>query len=107
MRLSIVEVCLPPTTLLTVGGELDLATAGHLERAVSACLSAGSPDVALDLAGVTFMDRSGIHALLLAQRLVNAGGGRFRLVALSPSVGRILVPGDLRRLLTMGTLLAS
>lgn len=107
MRLSIVEICLPPTTLLTVEGELDLATAGQLERAVSVCVAAGSPDVAVDLAGVSFMDCSGIHALAAAQRIVTAGGGRLRLVALSPSVERVLVPSHLRRLLTVGTLLAS
>lgn len=107
MRLAIVEVRLPPTSLLTVAGELDLATAGELERAVAACLAAGNDDVALDLAGVAFMDSSGIHALSIAQRIVSAGGGRLRVVALSPSVERILVPSYLRRLLTVGTLLAS
>lgn len=107
MRLSIVEICLPPASLLTVEGELDLATAGQVESAVAASAAAGNLDVALDLAGVTFMDCSGIHALSASQRIVNGGGGRLRLVALSPSVERILVPSHLRRLLTVGTLLAS
>ena len=107
MRLSVIQVCLPPTTLLTVEGELDLATAGQLERAVSAAVATGSHDVAVDLAGVTFMDCSGIHALSISQRIVSGGGGRLRLVALSPAVERILVPSYLRRLLTAGTLLAS
>ena len=107
MRLSIVEVCLPPTALLTVAGELDLATAGELERAVSVCLAAGNHDVALDLSGVVFMDSSGIHALSIAQRIVSAAGGRLRVVDLSPAVERVLVPRYLSRLLTEGTLLAS
>lgn len=106
MRLSIVETCLPSASLLTVEGELDLATAGQVESAVAAS-AAGNLDVALDLAGVTFMDCSGIHALSASQRIVNGGGGRLRLVALSPAVERILVPSHLRRLLTVGTLLAS
>jgi anti-sigma B factor antagonist len=90
-----------------VEGELDLATAGHLELAVRDSVRAGALHVALDLAGVTFMDCSGLHALSGAQRMVRSAEGRLRIVALSPAVERILAPSDLRRALTMSGLAAS
>lgn len=107
MRMSVIELTLPPTRLLTVCGELDLATANTLERAVATCLSDGCDRVLLDLAGVTLMDSSGLHALSTSSRLVARVGGTLRIVALSTAVERVLLPSDFRRALTVGGLAAS
>jgi anti-sigma B factor antagonist len=48
--------------LLTVSGELDLATAPELARAVTAAHSIRDT-VRVDLAGVEFIDTAGIHVL--------------------------------------------
>ena len=101
MSLVITKLDLPPVSLLRVEGELDLATAGKLELAVADAVRDGGPHVSLDLAGVTFMDCSGLHALAGVRRLLVPADGRLRIVALSPAVERILVPSDLRRLLTV------
>jgi anti-sigma B factor antagonist len=47
--------------IATVAGELDLATADRFVAAISEALIAGP--VLLDLAGLTFMDSSGVRAL--------------------------------------------
>jgi anti-anti-sigma factor len=49
-------------TRLTLRGELDLGSAGELERA----LAEADGDVLLDLRGLTFMDSTGVRVLLEA-----------------------------------------
>lgn len=51
---------------LVVAGELDVETADRIERAVSA--AAGDGGVELDLHGVTFIDSTGLNALLAGLR---------------------------------------
>jgi anti-anti-sigma factor len=46
-------------------GDLDMASAPHLRAALAGC---DGQAVAVDLAGVTFIDSSGIHALERARR---------------------------------------
>lgn len=51
------------TVVVTVEGELDLATAPQLQREVLALLSLPVEVVVLDLAGVEFLDSSGLNLL--------------------------------------------
>ena len=44
----------------------------------------------MNLAGVRFLDSSGLGALISASRLVAERGGRFRLIAPTPPVLQIL-----------------
>jgi anti-sigma B factor antagonist len=72
--------------VLAVGGEVDLAT---VERFRDALLEAqGSPRVAVDLSAVTFMDSSGLHALVAAYHRVPAGG-ELRVMGLRPNVRKV------------------
>jgi anti-sigma B factor antagonist len=58
-------VVLPSGILrVAVAGDLDLATAGTLVAASTWHLESGCRLLALDLAGVTFMDSSGLGALI-------------------------------------------
>jgi anti-anti-sigma factor len=107
MRLVITKTDLPPASTILLEGELDLATAERLELAVRQSVADDCLQVSLDLSGVTFMDCSGLHALSACRRLLRTAGGRLRIVALSASVERILVPSDLRRALTVSGLAAS
>lgn len=54
----------PDVTLVEVAGELDTATVPRLRE----CLDAGTPHVAVDLGGLTFVDSSGIELLVRAQK---------------------------------------
>jgi|SRR5215203_3307984 len=54
--------------LIAVQGEIDAATAETLQRALSAIDSLDCSTVVVDLAEVTFIDSSGLHALLIGHR---------------------------------------
>jgi len=74
---------------LVLEGELDMASAPVLESAVDGALEAAR-DLELDLAGVVFMDSTGLRTLLgIRQRLDGSGRG-LRLVAVPPPVLRVL-----------------
>ena len=66
-------------TLLNLSGELDLATVGELEGALTERLSAGE-DVVVDLRGLAFMDSSGVRALVAAHQLAESGHGALTIV---------------------------
>jgi anti-anti-sigma factor len=75
--------------VVTVGGELDLMTAGELEGFVLGACRPGD-HVVLDLADVSFLDCSGLRALLRVHHQVRRWGGVSRLAAPPPVAGRVL-----------------
>jgi len=60
-------------TFVAVTGEIDLATAPELRAA----LMTVAGHLTVDLAGVSFMDSSGLGALVAAQKHTVGGGHRF------------------------------
>jgi anti-sigma B factor antagonist len=68
---------------LTVTGEIDLATATRLEAELDAVIAEAHSPADVDLSGVTFIDSSGLHALIRAQKHVT--GTEVRLVLVNPS----------------------
>jgi anti-anti-sigma factor len=52
--------------VITLHGELDLATAGDLERELMRVEASGVRSIVIDLAGLTFMDSTGIRLMLSA-----------------------------------------
>jgi anti-anti-sigma factor len=72
--------------VLAVGGEVDLATVGRFRAALLE--AQGSPRVLVDLSDVTFLDSSGVNALLAAYHRVPAGG-ELRVVGLRPNVRKV------------------
>jgi anti-anti-sigma factor len=81
---------------VTVTGELDVFTAASLKEALAAVSRGGGPVVAVQMAGVTFLDSTGLHALLDADRTLRAIGRRLSLVEPSPIVERLLELTGLR-----------
>jgi anti-sigma B factor antagonist len=74
----------PGEVLLSVDGELDLATTALLEATLADVLAGRiRPRVVLNLAGLGFMDASGIGCIERAGRRVAASGGA--LIVLEPS----------------------
>ena len=55
-------------TKVRVTGELDLATATELRQRLDSVIAEGTGDIDLDLSDVTFLDSSGLVALLAARR---------------------------------------
>lgn len=87
--LTLGEEHLRGVTVITVGGELDLVTAGELEDFVCRARRPGD-QVVLDLAGVGFLDCSGLRALLRVHQDVLSDGGASRLAAPERIAGRVL-----------------
>ena len=75
--------------LIEISGELDLASA---EEFLSAVGDAAETATALlfDLGGVTFMDSTGLGALIKVRNQVIDRGGELRLTATSAAVERVL-----------------
>ncbi|MHB8671737.1 MAG: STAS domain-containing protein [Acidimicrobiales bacterium] len=64
---------------LKVTGEVDVATVPLLEAALAECIGADpSRPVILDLAAVTFMDSTGLRAVVGAHKALLAQGGELR-----------------------------
>lgn len=80
------------TITMTVGGEIDLATAGHLAECLDPCVAeAGAQPVAVDLSEVTLLAAAGISVLVDAHHTARAHGGELRIVASSRPVHRPLM----------------
>ena len=77
-------------TVLTVTGEVDLRTAPELRTLIDRVLDEGASRLVVDLAGVDFLDSTGLSVLVGAhKRLARTGG---RLVVANPPeiVSRVL-----------------
>jgi anti-anti-sigma factor len=79
--------------VLRVAGELDLATAEQLRAHLRQVT--GPQPVVVDLAGVDFLDVTGLNVLLDAHRALRAQGGRLVLRRPRPMVLRMLSLLDL------------
>jgi anti-anti-sigma factor len=76
-------------SVLAVSGELDIAGVEEFIARAAALLEDGR-DVDLDLSGVTFIDSSGLGALVRVQKAAGSAGRRLRLSDVPRSVARIL-----------------
>lgn len=85
---SISDASDPP--VMTVRGELDLASAPKLAAAMSELIDRGHTRVAVDLAAVEFIDSSGLGVLVGSLQRLREDGGDLMLRAASPAVARIL-----------------
>ncbi len=66
-------------TILNLSGELDLATVGELEDALTQRLEAGE-DLVVDLRSLEFMDSSGVRALVAGHQEAQSGDGSLVIV---------------------------
>jgi anti-anti-sigma factor len=87
-----------------VTGEIDLATATEFAAELDAVISEAHSPADVDLSGVTFIDSSGLHALIRAQEHV--AGTEVRLVLVNPSKAcrQVLEITDTARLFEIVTL---
>jgi anti-sigma B factor antagonist len=85
--------------LLTVIGELDLATREALHDELARAEASDAARILLDLSGVTFIDSAGICTILAASRRSAVNGRRLRLLPVSGQVRRVFeLTGVLNRL---------
>jgi anti-anti-sigma factor len=75
-------------TVVTVSGELDVATSQTLEHELGKLQ--GTATVVVDLRGLTFIDSTGLGVLVRAHQLAKEQGRRFGLVRGNGQVDRLL-----------------
>lgn len=81
----------PAFVRVAVVGEIDLATAGVLHDGLHSVLSGQLPDrVEVDLAGVSFMDCTGLTVLIVARDAALRTGCQLRITNPQPIVRRVL-----------------
>jgi anti-anti-sigma factor len=76
--------------LLEVSGELDLATHERVIEAIKRAEASDAKTIDLDLTEVTFIDSSGIRALVEGTLESRRNGQRLRLVPVQGQVRRVL-----------------
>lgn len=78
-------------TVIALHGDLDLAISGDelLARLPALSSAASSRPIALDLSGVSFLDCSGLRALLALEQRIHQEGGELCVSAVSPAVTRV------------------
>jgi anti-sigma B factor antagonist len=86
--------------ILTLTGDIDLATTGIVRAAVRRCLGERPARLLLDLRSVGFCDVAGVRALQWARREAAAIPAEFGIVAPRPPVIRILTLMDAGDLLS-------
>ncbi|MFF4505385.1 STAS domain-containing protein [Streptomyces sp. NPDC001401] len=77
-------------TLITLAGEIDLATAPLVSAALAACMRDGIRIVDVDLTAVPFCDAGGLNAFLAAHRTATDAGTTLQLHCPPPTMARII-----------------
>jgi anti-sigma B factor antagonist len=78
-----------PVPTIEVAGEIDVESGPRLREQAGLIMWAHGPQLALDLANVTFIDCAGVSALLAICRSARTLGGSVRLATASPCVRRL------------------
>jgi anti-anti-sigma factor len=81
--------------VVSVGGELDICTAGQLEEYVRRVIDHGHAVVMLNLSGVSFCDASGLRGLVRIGNHADGPGCRVMVAEPTPMVAKILRVGGL------------
>jgi anti-sigma B factor antagonist len=76
--------------LLRLTGELDMAGVDQFERMLTADGSSRTGTFVVDLRTLTFIDSSGLRALIMADERVRDDGGRFVVVRGTDRVNEVL-----------------
>jgi anti-anti-sigma factor len=80
-----------PRCILVLSGEIDIEAAPHVVAiARDALVGTGVMDVVIDASAVSFMDSTGVGALLDIREIAVAGGAAIRLCGASDNVVKIL-----------------
>jgi anti-sigma B factor antagonist len=80
----------PEAPVVTVSGEIDVATSPRLRNELTALLDAGATRLTLEFAGVSFIDSSGLGVLVgLYKRLREDNSGTVRIVDAQPPVRKV------------------
>ena len=80
-------------------GRLDMARAAAFKAEVQALVEAGSTKLVLDLGDVTFIDSTGLGAVVGGLKLARGAGGDLRIACLPPQAEAVLKLSSLSNVL--------
>lgn len=90
MKLEIVTNTIDErTAVVTLNGRLDAVTVADLREVLGKLVAGGTVNLVIDLGGTSFIDSSGLAALIYGLKAVREAGGSFRLACLQEPVKEI------------------
>jgi anti-sigma B factor antagonist len=75
--------------VVSLRGDLDLATAGDLLPTLTGLLDRGKISVIIDVSGLEFIDSSGLNALAVGARTLKANGAAIAVAAPPEQIARV------------------
>jgi anti-sigma B factor antagonist len=82
-------------------GELDLASAPHLQHVLDVLRRDGFQEIVLDLTRLNFLSATGLEVFVHADEQLRAAGGRLILTRPGPRIRRVLAITELDTVLTI------
>ncbi|MBN2624341.1 MAG: STAS domain-containing protein [Acidimicrobiales bacterium] len=76
-------------TVVSLYGELDVATSPELRELLVRLVGDGAERLVLDLEGVDFLDSTGLGTIISVLKRVRTHGGDLRLVSTQPRITRL------------------
>jgi anti-sigma B factor antagonist len=89
--------------VITLAGELDLASAPVLHELLLEAASAGTETIKIDVQGLTYIDSAGLGVLVSAHKRLQSNGGSLVISGPTPRVMRVLAISGLTRYFTIRT----
>jgi anti-anti-sigma factor len=80
----------PSGHLVRAGGEIDIANAGLLVQLVRKALMRGAESICVDLTATTFMDVSGVRALIEIERTAEAYAAPLEIICPGRAARRVI-----------------
>jgi anti-anti-sigma factor len=80
----------PGVAVLAIAGEIDISSSPDLGAQITSLVDEGTHRLVLDLAGVDFIDSSGLGVLMIGRRRIQDGDGTIAIVVTRPNVLRVL-----------------
>src|SRR5687768_10013962 len=87
------------TTRVDVGGDVDTYTSPELVRVLEDVIRSGVAEVVVDVAEVTFIDSSGLAALIGGAKQARSHGATLRVARPNPHVRRLFEIAGLNQIL--------
>jgi len=83
-RFTCITNTLDGATVVSLAGEVDIATKPELSSILNTLLDHGARDFIIDLRGVTYLDSSGLGVVLSANKRLMWEGGRLAILDSAP-----------------------
>ena len=94
-------------TVVTLPGEVDLVSIAAVRDDLFSSLNRGSVHLVVDARATTFLDSTGINALVRVRERAERMGGSIHLVTASPPVRRVLALTQLDRVVAVVTTMSA